>query len=338
MSNKNLNIQALRGFCAIVVFLSHALHIYNSELIDFLDKTPFRFFYAGEVAVSIFFVLSGFFYYTENKNVKFTSYKKMVIKKIKRIYPAHILFLTIGFILLNIYQKNCLFNDSNTTEWFYSFWKTPVSLIQYIQGCSIILLPDTNLINPPVWYLEAEVKMFIIMPLLVPFLNKRGWWLTLLIILICTIWKIPVFSCVGYYVLGALARKCNDLIYGKINSSHISLFIYLFIAIGLLNVENEVDINNRYTGMISCIGACLLIIVLYNTKIKFFENRIFQFLGSISYEFYLCHFVVLLALSSFFSSFLLIVVSFIISILLAYFSNRIITKIFSGYENKKNNR
>lgn len=79
MNNKNLNIQALRGFCAVVVFFSHALHIYNCELIDSLDKTPFRFFYAGEVAVSIFFVLSGFFYYTENEQILF--YKKTVLSK-----------------------------------------------------------------------------------------------------------------------------------------------------------------------------------------------------------------------------------------------------------------
>ena len=128
MNNKNSNIQALRGICAIIVFFSHSLHVYNNGIIDYIDKTPLYILYAGKVAVSIFFVLSGFFYYTENKYV--VAYKNTIVKKIKRIYPAHIIFLTIGFILVNLYSKNNLYNDYNTTEWFQSFWKTPVPITE----------------------------------------------------------------------------------------------------------------------------------------------------------------------------------------------------------------
>ena len=88
--------------------------------------------------------------------------------------------------------------------------------------------------------------------------------------------------------------------------------------------------------MLSCIGASILIIILYNTKIIFLQKKVFQFLGHISYELYLCHFIVLLALKPFINNIALTVVSLMISILLAYISNRIITN-FSCYGNKRNN-
>ena len=89
---KNLNIQALRGVCAIMVFLSHSMHVYNCEIVHTLDRTPLRLLYAGEVAVSIFFVLSGFFYYNKSSGFSLRQYINTIIKKTKRIYPPPISF------------------------------------------------------------------------------------------------------------------------------------------------------------------------------------------------------------------------------------------------------
>ena len=61
----NKNIQALRGICAIIVFLSHSLHVNDIEWVISLHNSPLHFFFDGEVAVSVFFVISGFFYYKE---------------------------------------------------------------------------------------------------------------------------------------------------------------------------------------------------------------------------------------------------------------------------------
>lgn len=334
---KNLNIQALRGVCAIMVFLSHSMHVYNCEIVHTLDRTPLRLLYAGEVAVSIFFVLSGFFYYNKSSDFSLRQYINTIIKKTKRIYPPHIIFLTIGFILLTVYQKFGWHDDFNTTDWFQGFWKSQVSFIEFLKGCSVVLLPDTNLINPPVWYLEAEVKMFITMPFLVYVFNKKGWWLSIPILIFCTFWKIPAISCVGYYVLGALARKYNEQCYCLICRSKTSFFICLFVALGLLNIENEVFVNNRFTNMISCLGACIVIIILYNKKIKILEKHTLQFFGTISYDFYLCHFIVLLSLKPFISGVSLIIVSFIVSLLIAYTSYKILANINIHYGLKKDN-
>lgn len=336
MNSINSNIQALRGICAVVVFMSHAMHVYNSQIIEFLDCTPFRLLYSGEVAVSIFFVLSGFFYYKE-KTLTVSGYVNSIIKKIKRIYPAHVLFLTIGFILLTLYQRYNINNDVNVSVWFQEFWKKPVSIVEYLKGCTVLLPYDANLINPPVWYLEPEVKMFIIMPLLIFVLNKKGWWLSIPIVLLCTIGRIPVVNCVGYYLLGALARKYNESFYYSLCKSHIGLFVCLFVSIVLLNIEHEIQVNNSYTNMISCVGACILIIILFNTNIDFFKKSIFKFFGTISYEFYLCHFVVLLGLKPFISGVSLIIVSFFISLFFAFVTSNLTSKIFVEHEFKKDN-
>ena len=72
MHNKNLALEGLRGVASLVVILSHAafgflpyLHTGNPSDLrmaqeEWLFISPFRFIYSGELAVCIFFVLSGY--------------------------------------------------------------------------------------------------------------------------------------------------------------------------------------------------------------------------------------------------------------------------------------
>ena len=74
------------------------------------------FFFDGQIAVVVFMVLSGYFYY----RVAFSmiNYTKGILRKVKRIYPAHIIVLATAFVLCN-----CgFFNEvKDASEWGGNF-------------------------------------------------------------------------------------------------------------------------------------------------------------------------------------------------------------------------
>lgn len=136
MQNKQLNngIQSLRGIAAIVVFLSHGLNVMQSDTIDWLLKSPFHFFFDGQIAVVVFMVLSSYFYYRVDFSIM--NYAKGILRKVKRIYPAHIIVLATAFVLCN-----CgFFNEvKDASEW-------GVAILDY--RCSICrIFETTNIVN-----------------------------------------------------------------------------------------------------------------------------------------------------------------------------------------------
>lgn len=89
MQKRNLNIQCLRGICALVVFFSHALNIYDINWVQDIMSTPWHFFFDGQWAVVMFFALSGYYYYTE-RDLTLSTYLKGIRKKTLKIYPPPI--------------------------------------------------------------------------------------------------------------------------------------------------------------------------------------------------------------------------------------------------------
>jgi peptidoglycan/LPS O-acetylase OafA/YrhL len=96
---KKLNIlEAVRGGCALYVFLNHLL--FNS----FLSKTSLFsvFFRFGQEAVILFFLMSGFVIQLSWSRKK-TSFSDFFFKRFLRIYP---LFL-FGILLVLVYESVC---------------------------------------------------------------------------------------------------------------------------------------------------------------------------------------------------------------------------------------
>ena len=101
---KNKGIQILRALCAIQVFLSHTLNVYQDSIGVQLIDTPLHFFYDGQCAVIIFFALSGFLYYNE-KQLTYKSYTNKILSKSLHIFPPYWTSLIIGTIMCNLYLK-----------------------------------------------------------------------------------------------------------------------------------------------------------------------------------------------------------------------------------------
>lgn len=322
MQKRNLNIQCLRGICALVVFFSHALNIYNISWVQDLMSTPWHFFFDGQWAVVVFFALSGYYYYTE-RELTFSSYLKGLKKKALKIYPPHLIILGIGCILIMCYTSHDIFpNRDRVTKWAAQFWMQPVGIKELIGNATVLLPHNFDAINPPSWYLMAEVKMFIVMPLFVALVKRTSWVLAFAVFLVCWLVEIPFVSCIGSYVAGALLHK-------YINRIEISAKFYIFIlAVGvvLLDIRNfgisfMSHSNNTCVLMTQCIGA-LCILYVCNSLRKDISSKVLLYFGNISYEFYITHFIVLMGLAPWIiNPTSLIIVSFILTVCIAHILN-----------------
>ena len=136
-------------------------------------------------------------------------------------------------------------------------------------------------------------------------------------------------------ILGCITR----VIYNKLAASEdlyktkykiFNLFL-LLISIYLLNIRNELDLTKNLALVLQSIGAGFVVLLVSMYNCKYLTNNVLVWLGNISYEFYLCHFSVLLLLRSFYNNmFSYVIVSFIISILVSVIVNKISNKYINA--------
>lgn len=309
---KHTGIQGvIRGGCALQVFLSHALNIYHADWVEWLNHTPLCFFIDGNCAVVVFFVLSGYFYYKE-KVLSVGEYLNGIRKKCLHIFPAFWLSLIIGFLFCNYYVGLNMMGE-NLTGWSKAFWVSNVSITELLKSASILIPHNWDAINPASWYIQVEVEMFIIMPIVVSVYNRARndgkWYLYLL-------WCVLVIGGLLYsrnmlaYLVGASFHKFKPL-FDKIAMSKYCL-LRIVIAVGLLNIKNEIPMVRTLPGfgsvvlIIQAIGAAVIISTIIGMDSNRFNKfKLLIFVGNISYEIYILHFIVLLILRPFFSDALL---------------------------------
>ena len=83
---RNLNIQGLRAVLSLIVFAGHSIGAYLKIDENTYTSNPLDFLWDGNICVVIFFVLSGYFYYTTDL-LTWNTYKNLIIKRTLKIAP-----------------------------------------------------------------------------------------------------------------------------------------------------------------------------------------------------------------------------------------------------------
>lgn len=160
------SLLARRGFCnlirlvaAVAVLISHSYPISGEGLDPFLGRTP-----VGELAVSVFFVLSGVFIYSSSVQ---HSLKDFFFLRIARIFPALLLVnVVVAFVIgpiLNITssQTNYWLTSPNPLRYF-AFNSSLVFGLQSGIGNLLSTVPFPSVINGSLWTLPTEIKSYFI--------------------------------------------------------------------------------------------------------------------------------------------------------------------------------
>lgn len=287
------DINALRAIAVLGVILFH-------YQVPFLD--------GGFSGVDVFFVISGYLMtrivFNELASDHF-SVIKFYIKRVQRIIPA-LLFLVITIITITFFlflptDYHFVARNAMATLLF-------VSNIVYFRNDYFDAASDNNIFLHT-WSLSAEWQFYIILPVLLLYLNKvfkhsRKKFLVLFVLSACSLFVFAViltsiYPSASFYLLPTRAWEMlvggiAFLIEGKIkwmSKKPVAIAGYIIIVIGMIGLHEGIAWPGFFT-LFPIIGTFIVILSNHN-EFAILKNNIVQFLGRISYSLYLWHWPVL---------------------------------------------
>jgi len=299
------SLTSFRFFFALMVFFHH-LEFLSFTHVQWLKTLYLNVFKEGYIGVSFFFILSGFimqYSYGEKILNKKISYSKFMTLRFFRIYPMHYITLLI-FIPLIIVKVN----DSNIYEWikmlFFNSTLTQSFHPQFYYYFSF---------NTPSWSLSNEMFFYACFPFLV-MLNKHKHFITILSLLLTALIFILIYNSQNpynhwFFYVFPITRLADFILgimlyefYLKLKKTPLQSFNFTIFEIASIAVfvlffifHDTVKQEYRYS-IYYWIPTLLLILVFAIEKgvlSQILSKKIFEFLGEISFSFYLWHVLVL---------------------------------------------
>jgi len=314
-----------------------------SVLSVFFFHLDFEYFKNGYLGVDIFFLISGYVItqsLVKNWNGnKLHTILKFYIKRFKRVYPNLIfilVFMSLAFLLI-IPLEHFLTNLKNL---FYSLFG--YSNIAYYLGGNDYF---KDIGNPflHTWSLGVESQIYIIFPFLFLLIisfkkikNNDIYLYTLVLILFLSLFLFvylfdknhslafyfPIFR-LWEFLLGSLIFFLDERIKKNNFLANFSILI-LLIILSLGDLKNFALIN-----LITIFFASIYIVTF--EKKNYFNSKFINFIGKISYSFYLWHLPIIFLSKYFFEiSFISSLFIFLLTILMSWLTYNLIEKKFKN--------
>lgn len=307
-------LQSLRFIAITGVFLSHLFTVQNTYPVFF--ENYFNFGYCG---VTFFILLSGFVMaYNYFDKFEYANMKTSILfckKRLKKIYPVHIITLLIALPLA-----------------YKTIINSPVDqLLKLLINASLIqsFIPKVSIyfsFNAVSWFLSVSFFFYILTPYLLQYAHaiktKRIIFLLILFIYVIEIFLVflwrnnvhshwlfyisPFFRLFDYTIgilIGLFIKKLSTENDKKIKCRLFTLLeavsIVTFIIIYLFSPK----IPKVATYGIYYIPVMLLLIIIFSIQqgyiSKLLSNRLLVYLGGISFEFYMIHPLILTYITHF---------------------------------------
>jgi len=328
---KNKCADGLRGIAALSVAVAHfvaafipmMLHgnyptMFNenpkpSHLFEILTSPVISIFYNGEFAVLIFFVLSGYVlalpFFTDANNCKSILKKRLLARYLRLNIPiAAAILISYLVYKLGLYYNVQAAEISGSANWLKGFFPDGITVLSTAKQAiyESIFFGNGTLI-PPLRTLKIE------------FIGS----LYVLLFYIAKPLPPPSFCLFLLFVLIVLAVHRQDSIYyfaifaGSMLGSLKKIYKYKFLLLPLgfyfggfqfksafYNFLPDLKLLNMdiwgEKALYNALGAVLISLpIIQGFGSKTLEGRFVQFLGGISFSFYLVHFIALCSLSCF---------------------------------------
>ncbi len=338
-------IEGLRGLSIILVFGVHFfgkyqnVNYYSNESSFF--KSLFQFFHSGHIGVDCFFLISSFLIYKSIVNPKNKmTFDQFIYKRYSRLLPVIIFILIIPYVIYKTPEPRVIFDNIFFLNIFNS-------------SSSIIIVT---------WSLVYEIYFYILAGLLFIVLPKKITTHYSFLLLICALIVIIHF-CVTQQIIEEPIRflgffwgiflakyhlKISQLPILIKNQELITIIGFLllsFMMFGWLNLDwvTHVSTNKLYNALFYIFIQLSFFLIIVSNLIG--ENRLkiilvnpyMQFLGMISYSFYIVHCFVIkinigsklltfFNISNFASMLLGYLISLLLTVLLAYYSYNYLEK------------
>jgi peptidoglycan/LPS O-acetylase OafA/YrhL len=281
-----------------------------------IATTPLFLPFAGTFCVYIFFVLSGFvlslsYFKHKDVGVLISSATRRYIRLMVPALGSTILaFLVMSFIG---YKAHIITGATTQSSWMQLLWVFHPHFFDAIyQGTYGIFFSNQNSYNPNLWTMQYELTGSFLIFAFLAFFGKlpRRWVLYIAVsfiflktpylafilgVAICDIWT-NTLAIRGYITdriawillpIGLFLGSWN-LPYNIYHPFYASLHLYSFTGAQTLLLAQIIG------------AVCVIISVLQlRTLTKFFETRLLQYLGRISFSLYLLHWIILYSISAY---------------------------------------
>lgn len=317
---KGLN--ALRFFAAYMVVLHHAEQIRLKN--GLFNLKSYSLFNNGGLAVTFFFVLSGFLIsYLLLKEIKSTqtvSIKKFYVRRILRIWPLYYLLVLLGTVII-----------PTALQWMHFPYDMPYTFGQVI-GYYVFFAPFmVNILFghhllEPLWSIGVEEVFYIMWAPLFKWLKRAILPLTISVIVLKTalLLSLPYFNwpatvvelikilqfeamAIGglsaYLIFHSKKNLASQWLFSKVSQLIIILFIllrifawkYLITTFPLFEIVFKTPVLSPLLVMF--LFAWLIVNVAVNSNsILNLERKSLNFLGNLSYGIYMYHMIIIFAL------------------------------------------
>jgi peptidoglycan/LPS O-acetylase OafA/YrhL len=331
MSKKILYFEGLRGIATLIVVFNHymlsfypavysksALEIHTSNGLEkIIYNSPLSIFFNGNFAVYVFLILSGIVlsinYFEKNKSTD--SLTSIAIKRYFRLLPP-IIFCNFLILLVLLFHLNFNYEASlitHSTWWLKAFWQFQPNIVDVVNqtflGMFFIDIPQTY--NPVLWVIPLFFLGTLLVTGTLALFGKTPKRYIIYIFLIFILIRTYFYP----FIIGIslcdffLKSKKMDFLKNKI-------ILFFMFVIGLyfgsypIMLSQEQLANTIYMflpkihliddfSFYHVLGASLLILslILSTTFQRILSNRLFVFLGKISYSFYVFHIIIIGTLS-----------------------------------------
>ena len=309
---KNLN--TIRFFAALLVIIHHVEQ--NKELFNIPNHfTNPMVLIAGKLGVYLFFVLSGFLIsyllFKEQEVTSTINIKYFYIRRILRIWPLYFLIFflaifvlpNIPFFVINGYSKDVIWSQ---------LWLKIIMLVFFLPNYMFSIFGIIPY-AAPAWSIGVEEQFYLIWPFLVKKIKKKIYLFIGVIIgyhfiklfftyfikneslfIVRDVWSTTPITCMAIGGFFALLIYDNSNIYCRLKEFLFQKkvqWITLMILIGLFFKGYYFDYfhNEIYSILF---GVLICNFAANEERIFSLENRLFNFLGKISYGLYMFHSVV----------------------------------------------
>lgn len=330
------SLNGLRFFAALSVIISH---FYSYKVL------------AGHYGVVLFFTLSGFLItyllLEEKEKTGNISIKKFYYRRILRIWPLYFLIIILAPAIA------IFFNSSDFC--FTNFYKALPLFLFFMPNIAYALGLKIGLIDV-LWSIGSEEQFYLFWPWIMKYSKRET--------LLKTYTLIILFFLLAPYILSILNKTCfpnNDFIFFskkilyrmgfnsmatgaifaflyKFKRNYLKFFyssIVQFLSLSMILVFWVLNVNIPAPDQIFSLLFSIIIINLSTNKNSLFslENRIFNYLGKISYGLYVYHIISFFICGKLFigikiSNHFLFLIGLLLTILLSTFSYYFFEKKF----------
>ncbi len=208
------NLDALRFFAFILVFISHASLFLGLTYPNF-HIFRIRYLGHGDLGVSFFFVLSGFlitYLLLEEKRRHPISLKHFYLRKVLRLLPLYFIVLIVGFFVIpHISSPGFPFGttiDLAKLPWY----------IFFLGNIDMTVHNATSAVIAVLWAISVEEQFYLIWPSIIKFFNRKN----IVIILLCIFLASSIYrflhssdyNAVHYFTLSVV----SDLVIGSLTA------------------------------------------------------------------------------------------------------------------------